>query len=246
MYPIKLCLDPQSFSAKPCADVIEDISARIGMYPTQINNRTELDDFITKVSTQGYTFCPATFSDNHRRQASFNQQQFIAMDFDNDKPEKSVTFDEVMSRAKYYDLQPLFAYHSLRSTPDHPKFRVVFLNDASVPDPRVATAMQLAMGEIFPEADKSCYTDISKMYFGDNVGLLSPVGCVFLALSVAEAPGRLNEPFVPHVKRPPGLMSLLLTHPAAAPSLFPSVSHSRMTATEGPCQRLASSAKQSE
>lgn len=67
---------------------------------------------------------------------------------------------------------------------------------------------------------------------GDNVGLLSPVGCAFLALSVAEAPGRLNEPFVPHVKRPLGLMSLLLTHPASAPSLFPSVSHSRMTATE--------------
>lgn len=65
----------------------------------------------------------------------------------------------------------------------------------------------------------------------DNVGLLSPVGCAFLALSVAEAPGRLNEPFVPPVKRPPGLMSLLLTHPAAALSLFPSVSHSRMTAT---------------
>lgn len=56
---------------------------------------------------------------------------------------------------------------------------------------------------------------------GDNVGLLSPVGCAFLALSVAEAPGRLNEPFVPHVKRPPGLMSLLLTHPAAAPFPVP-------------------------
>lgn len=55
----------------------------------------------------------------------------------------------------------------------------------------------------------------------DNVGLLSLAGC---------ASGILNEPFIPDVKRPPGLMSLLLTHPAPALSLFPSVSHSRMTA----------------
>lgn len=166
MYPIKLCLDQCSFSAKPSRDVIKDINTRIGMCPIQISSRTELEDFIKKVSTQGYTFCPATFSDNHRHQKSFAQQQLIAMDFDNDKPGKTVTFDTVMSRAKYYDLYPLFAYNSLRSSPEIHKFRVVFLNDASIPDPRVANAMQLAMGEIFPEADRTCYSDISKMYFG--------------------------------------------------------------------------------
>ena len=166
MYPIKLCLNQHSFSAKPSAGVIKDISARIGSFPTQISTRAELDDFIKKVSTQGYTFCPATFSDSYRHKTGFEQQQFIAMDFDNDKPGKAVTFDEVISRARYYDLHPLFAYHSLRSSPELPKFRVVFLNDVSIPDSRVAEAMQLAMGEIFPEADKLCYTDISKMYFG--------------------------------------------------------------------------------
>ena len=166
MYPIKLCLDQHSFSAKPSRDVIKDINARIGKRPIQISSRTELEDFIKKVSTQGHTFCPATFSDNRRHQESFAQQQLIAMDFDNDKPDKTVTFDAVMSRAKYYDLKPLFAYHSLRSTPDHPKFRMVFLNDVSVPDPRVAEAMQLALGEIFPEADSSCYKNVSAMYFG--------------------------------------------------------------------------------
>jgi len=166
MYLVKLCLDHNSFSAKPTANVIKDISGRIGSCPTQINNRTELEDFIKKVSTQGYTFCPATFSDGHRHQTSFAQQQLIAMDFDNDKQEKAITFDDALSRAKYYNLQPLFAYHSFRSSPEHPKFRMVFLNDVPVPDPRVALAMQLAMGEIFPEADPTCYRDISKMYFG--------------------------------------------------------------------------------
>lgn len=166
MYPIKLCLDHDSFSTKPQADVIKGISTRISGCPIQINNRAELEDFIKKVSTQGYTFCPATFSDNHRCQQNFVQEQLIAMDFDNDKPGKTVTFDEIKNRADYYDLHPLFAYHSLRSTPDHPKFRLLFLNDVSISDPRVAKAMQLAIGEIFPEADPSCYSDVSKMYFG--------------------------------------------------------------------------------
>ena len=166
MYPIKLCLDQYSFSAKPGSAVIKDISARIGKCPIQISTRAELEDFINKVSTQGYTFCTATFSNSHRCQENFVQQQLIAMDFDNDKPGKTVTFDEIKKRSDYYDLHPLFAYHSLRSTPDHPRFRLLFLNDVSIPDPRVAKATQLAIGEIFPEADPSCYNDVSKMYFG--------------------------------------------------------------------------------
>lgn len=166
VYPIRLCLDTKPFSAKPTGNVIRDISTRIGSCSTQINTRTELEDFIKKVSQQGYTFCPATFSDNHRCQASFSQQQLIAMDFDNDNPKKTVTFDEVLSRARSYDLPPLFGYHSLRSTPGHPKFRMVFLNDVPILDLRVVSAMQHALGEIFPEADRTCIKDVSKMYFG--------------------------------------------------------------------------------
>ena len=60
---------------------------------------------------------------------------------------------------------PFFAYDTFSST-EHNKFRVVFLNDASISNRKVAEAMQLAMGTIFPEADSSCYKDVSKMYFG--------------------------------------------------------------------------------
>ncbi len=184
MYPIKLCLDHDSFSAKPIANVIKDISGRIGSCPTQINNRTELEGFIKKVSTQGYTFCPATFSDGHRHQVSFDQQQLVAMDFDNDEPGKAVTFDTVLSRAKYYALHPLFAFNSLQSSPKQHKFRIVFLHDVSVPDPWVALAMQLAMGEIFPETDALCYKDISKI--GD-------LFCKHFPIALEITPGRSTE-----------------------------------------------------
>ncbi len=38
--------------------------------------------------------------------------------------------------------------------------------DAPIHDRRVAEAVQMAMGEMFPEADPSCYKDVSKLYYG--------------------------------------------------------------------------------
>jgi len=40
------------------------------------------------------------------------------------------------------------------------------LNDVPIDDRRVAEAVQMAVGAMFPEADSSCYKDVSKLYFG--------------------------------------------------------------------------------
>ena len=87
------------------------------------------------------------------------------MDFDNKDSNKKLAFDEVKERASQYELPILFAYDTMSST-NHDKFRVVFLNDASITDRRVAEAMQLAIGGMFPEADPSFYKDVSRLYFG--------------------------------------------------------------------------------
>lgn len=166
MYPIKVCLDQVPFTKKPNNASIASISKRIGGCLHLLNTADELSTFVEQVGAQGYSFCPATFSDNYRHQSGFAQQQLIPLDFDNEDTKRSVTFEEIKSRANDYGLRPLFAYHSLRSTPDHPKFRVIFMNDTSISDQRAAKAMQLAMGEIFPEADRSCYSDVSKFYLG--------------------------------------------------------------------------------
>lgn len=57
------------------------------------------------------------------------------------------------------------AYETFSST-NRDKFRVLFLNDVAITDRPVAEAMQFALSQIFPEADKSCINDVSKMYFG--------------------------------------------------------------------------------
>ena len=164
MNTIKLSYDQQSFHVKPSGDEIRCINNRIARSAKKLDHN-ELQRVITRIGNEGCTFSPATFKNGKRNKDNFEQQQLFALDFDNKDPRKKIMFDEVKERANQYELPILFAYDTMSST-DHDKFRVVFLNDASVTDRRVAEAMQLAMGKMFPGADPSCYKDVSKLYFG--------------------------------------------------------------------------------
>ena len=165
MNAIKVSYDKSSFLSKPVQADAAMISKRIGKSVKEIKSVTELKEFISDVSWNGHTFCPATFQDGKRDKDHFEQQRFFALDFDNKGQGKKISFEEVKERADFYELPVLFAYDTL-SGRNHDKFRVVFLNDIPVTDRRVTEAVQKAIGSIFPEADPSCYKDISKMYFG--------------------------------------------------------------------------------
>lgn len=169
MNTIKFSYDRQSFQSKPSSDEIRRINNRIARSVQKLD-RNGLMETVTKIGSMGHTFSPATFKNGKRNKDNFEQQQLFALDFDNKAPKKKLTFDEVKERAGQFEMPVLFAYDTMSSM-NHDKFRVVFLNDVSVTDRRVAEAVQLAMGKMFPEADPSCYKDVSKLYFGGK-GLL--------------------------------------------------------------------------
>ena len=164
MKKIQLCLDRASFLSKPTDYDAAQISKRIGKFPKQLYS-SELRAIALDISLDGYTFCPATFKDNKRNKENFEQQQLFALDFDG-----GISFEAVKKRADYYELPILFAYDTFTSV-NHNKFRVVFLNDVSITDRKAAEAMSRALGTIFPEADPSCYKDVSKMYYGGKAVL---------------------------------------------------------------------------
>lgn len=188
MDKIKVSLDEEGFRDKPKDEAIGKISSRIGASIKEVSC-INMKKFALIVGRGGYTFCPATFKDGKRSKDSFEQQQMFALDFDNKDSSRRVSLEDVKARAKKYDLPLLFAYDTFSST-DHNKFRVVFLNDISVTHRRIVEAMQLALGMIFPEADPSCYRDVSKMYFGgkdliyydDTIPTIN-VGAVFSGLT---------------------------------------------------------------
>jgi len=165
MYPIKCCFDKVSFYNKPSSDIKPVTSKRISKCSYLINDSYELKAFIEQVTVQDHTFCPATFNNKARRKDNFEQQQIIALDFDNSNPDKQVSLEEVHTRAYEYGLSIVAAYDTF-SSKNHNKFRVIPINDVSITDIRVIEAMQLALGKIFPEADPTCINDVSKIYFG--------------------------------------------------------------------------------
>ena len=164
MNKINFSYDHRPLLEKLDQKLAASISNSLGHSPVTVSEN-RLREIALNISLDGHAFCPATFKNGKRRKENFEQQQLFALDFDNKDPANSITFEEVKKRADHYELPVLFAYETL-SSENQNKFRVVFSNDVSVDDIRVAKAMQLAMGNIFPEADSSCYNDPSKMYYG--------------------------------------------------------------------------------
>ena len=164
MDEIKISYDNQKFQSKPSGDMVRYISKRLAKSGKVLSPKN-VKRIVSNIGGKGCTFSPATFKDGKRNKDNYEQQQLIPLDFDNKDSNKKISFEQVKERADHYDLPMFFAYDTL-SSEGHNKFRVVFLNDAPINDRRIAEAMQMAIGAIFPEADSSCYKDVSKLYFG--------------------------------------------------------------------------------
>jgi hypothetical protein len=155
---INISLDNVKYTKKPEKWEIAGISNRVGSGIQQLDSAS-IKSFAENVGQHGISFAPATFKNGVRKVEAFEQMQLLALDFDN-----GVTLAEVMGRTKKYDLPILFAYETFTSINQN-KFRVAFLNNASIDDVRLAKISQNALMEIFPEADRAC-KDVSQMYFG--------------------------------------------------------------------------------
>lgn len=138
MNEIKLSLDYRKLLKKPNSILTAEISLSIGKSP-KLLSRNEIKNFALDVSCNGRTFSPATFKDRRRCKSSFEQQQLFVMDFDNNEQNECVSFEGVCKRAERYELPILFAYETLSSMEQN-KFRVIFLNDVSITDRKVAEA----------------------------------------------------------------------------------------------------------
>ncbi|MCL2187348.1 MAG: DEAD/DEAH box helicase family protein [Defluviitaleaceae bacterium] len=168
MNDIAVSLLLHKFTQKPSEAEAAIISSSIAKNVHNIK-RNELKLLAQAIGENGVVFCPATFNNGARNSDNFNQTQLIALDFDNKVPDKFISFKSVQDRADYYDLPILFSYETYTSR-NHDKFRVVFLNDAPIPDTRTAKAMLQALHTIFPEADPQGKSPV-QMYYGGK-GLL--------------------------------------------------------------------------
>lgn len=155
-----ICVDKKSYSKKPTGMATKGISERLPNHEVLLTMR----DLKNKVEW-GYSWCPATFQSGKKKQADFKSQQVFALDFDGD-----LTLDEALTRAKKHEINVAMSYETF-SSENYSRFRLVFLYAEPVNHFRLAKMIQLALSEIFPEADKSG-KDPTKLYYGGHNAIL--------------------------------------------------------------------------
>jgi hypothetical protein len=169
MNAFKACFDGSlRYKNKPDKYSVALISDRLPLCVRAVT-QDKIESFVSLISQEGVPFCPATFTDGLRNAEHFEQLQLLALDFDGNSPETSVTFEDIKQRADKLSLPILFAYDT-HSSINHNKFRVVFLNDVPVPKKNIAGVMINALHTIFPESDPSC-KDVSRMFYGGKYEL---------------------------------------------------------------------------
>ena len=161
MNDLKVSIDHYKYKIKPTGREIGQISNRICKCDRVVvlKEIKDFELFANLVGEKGCTFCPATFRNESRSQDNFEQMQILALDFDG-----GISLQQVIERAKKYYLPIFIAYETFTSVGQN-KFRILFMNDISITDKRLAKISMNALLTIFPEADRSC-NDISKIYFG--------------------------------------------------------------------------------
>ena len=169
MMMINCSFDFEKYSSKPPKEAAGRITNRIAKYPTALPLETIAKNL---VQPNGFTFCPAVFTEGKRRNANWKSQQLFGLDFDD-----GMGISEVLARCEKYSIKPAIIYTTFSSVNDN-KFRVLFLHESEVNDFRVRKLIQLALMELFPECDPSC-KDGSRVFYGGQELKLLDADAVF-------------------------------------------------------------------
>ena len=118
---------------------------------------------VARAVTSGQTVKPCVCfgpKDNQR----YVCQSLFFLDFDNDS--NVISSEEAVRYAKSHGLVPAFGYHSLSSTPEHEKFRLVFRSKYPILDPNLRDKIQATLMNIFKDhCDAKC-KDRTRIFFG--------------------------------------------------------------------------------
>lgn len=152
---ISILLDKTNYITKPSNIDNSKITKGLNNNPVTI----ELSELVNYIES-GRTFTLAEFK-NTRHNSNWLSQQIFGLDFDD-----NITVEEVITRLKDLDLDCNVIYPTFTSTNNN-KFRVLIATDILITNESIRKQIQLALLELFPEADQAC-KDSGRMWFGTN------------------------------------------------------------------------------
>jgi hypothetical protein len=140
-----------------------------GIYhkPLIIKTEIEIEDLANGLS-HGATFKPALL--NGSKNIDWISQQLFALDFDNDIDKKThkdnrTTLQEQINICKEHNILPVFGYYSFSSTPESPRWRLIFCTDKVITDKEIRNKLQLTLIHLFDKSDKLTF-DETRMFYG--------------------------------------------------------------------------------
>ncbi|WP_422406934.1 MULTISPECIES: hypothetical protein [Gammaproteobacteria] len=145
----------KAYSSKPTdfGYISKDITNHLGEFTLE-----EIAGLLTK----GHTILPAVMN-GERKKANFKSQQILMLDFDNKETNPAAMF-QILGR-EFTTKHAAFTYQSFSSTPEQPKFRLVFVLDKPLTSAEQVEAMYIELFKHYPEADIAC-KDASRLFFG--------------------------------------------------------------------------------
>lgn len=148
-------LDNESCVTKPCGWEIPKIKGRAAGRWQEIG----LEKLADLNGNKGHAMIPAHLNGGIKS-ADCVAMQLLVLDFDH-----GCTFAQIKKRCDCMGLKMTYAYHTLSSTADEEKFRVVFVCEEVIEDLFIITAVLKILHRIFPECDHSCKNP-DRMFFG--------------------------------------------------------------------------------
>ena len=155
---VSVLLDDQELHQKPAKgdNLYRLLNNRITTKPINYS----LSELAVYIGENGRTFCPAIFKGTRRNQASFQEMQLFALDFD-----EGPDYQCIQKRCDAYSLPIAFSYHTLSSTDKTPKYRIVLCHIVPITESYLAKLIMGMLKQLFPEADAHCF-DIARMFLG--------------------------------------------------------------------------------
>lgn len=152
---VKVCLDCVGFDKKPNKKEVIKISERVAKQVTYIS----ISDLMKTITLpNAKTFTPAVF--NSEKSQSWKSQQVFALDIDS-----GLRIEEAIKLGVKLRLEPTFIYTTFSHTDKEHRFRMVFIMDEEIRDPRVHKVVQTALPTLFPTSDKSV-NDVAQLLLG--------------------------------------------------------------------------------
>jgi len=143
-------------TSKPIKSEIGKINNNL-KHRINITSATQLNDLLVN---NGFSWSPAIFKDNKRKNANWLEQSIYVLDFDD-----GITPETVIERCKRNGIIPNLLYTTFSDSPSKRKFRAVFFLDEIINDSKDGKFIQINLMRLFPECDAMC-KDLSRFFYG--------------------------------------------------------------------------------